>query len=125
MLGQLADHPRVAALREFITDWYVSYLSIENTRGQPEAGPQERLSKTGDNLPNVLPYLRENHPDRLDTIFDILRRRVPRLEKVLAEPIRDGRLLLQIKNATFEQPTPAGLTTTPTNHDGNHDGKPR
>lgn len=49
-LGQFAEHPRVAALREFITDWYVSYLSIDEARGQPEAGPQERLSKTGDNL---------------------------------------------------------------------------
>ena len=43
-LGQFAGHPRVAALREFITDWYVSYLSIDDTRSQPEAGPQERLS---------------------------------------------------------------------------------
>ncbi len=30
-LGQFAEHPRVAALREFITDWYVSYLSIRFT----------------------------------------------------------------------------------------------
>jgi predicted ATPase len=103
-LGQFADHPRVAALREFITDWYVSYLSIEDTRGQPEAGPQERLSKTGDNLPNVIQYLRETHPERLDRVFDALRRRVPRLEKVQAEPMPDGRLLLQIKDAPFEQP---------------------
>ena len=42
-LGQLAEHPRVAALREFITDWYVSYLAIDETRAQPVAGPQERL----------------------------------------------------------------------------------
>jgi predicted ATPase len=41
-LGQLAEHPRVAALRDFITDWYVSYLSIDQTRSQPEAGPQRR-----------------------------------------------------------------------------------
>lgn len=103
-LGQLAEHPRVAALREFITDWYVSYLSIDDTRGQPDAGPQERLSKTGDNLPNVVQYLKEQHPSQLDEIFSILRRRVPRLEKVLAEPMPDGRLLLQIKDAPFEQP---------------------
>jgi predicted ATPase len=103
-LGQFADHPRVAALREFITDWYVSYLSIEDTRAQPEAGPQERLSKTGDNLPNVIQYLRERHPERLDGIFEVLRQRVPRLEKVLAEPMPDGRLLLQIKDAPFPQP---------------------
>ena len=103
-LGQFAEHPRVAALREFITGWYVSYLSIEDTRGQPEAGPQERLSKTGDNLPNVIQYLKEQHRDQLERIFQTLRRRVPRLEKVEAEPMVDGRLLLQIKDAPFDRP---------------------
>lgn len=103
-LGQFAEHPRVAALREFITDWYVSYLSIDDTRSQPEAGPQERLSRTGDNLANVIQYLKEQHPDRLQQVFEALRRRVPRLERVDAEPMADGRLLLQIKDAPFEQP---------------------
>lgn len=103
-LGQFEGHPRVAALREFITDWYVSYLSIEDTRGQPEAGPQERLSKTGDNLPNVVQYLKEQHPKRLEQIFATLRRRVPRLESVEAQPMQDGRLLLQIKDAPFDRP---------------------
>ena len=103
-LGQFADHPRVAALREFITSWYVSYLSVDETRGQPEAGPQEKLSKTGDNLGNVIQYLKEQHPDRLEEILSILRQRVPRLERVDAETMPDGRLLLQIKDAPFEKP---------------------
>ena len=103
-LGQFAEHPRVAALREFITDWYISYLSIDDARGQPEAGPQSRLSKSGDNLANVVQYLKEQHPERLDRIFAVLRQRIPRLEAVLADPMPDGRLLLQIKDAPFEQP---------------------
>lgn len=103
-LGQFSEHPRVAALREFITDWYVSYLSIDQTRNQPEAGPQERLSKGGENLPNVIQYLKEQHPDRLEQIFSVLRQRIPRLERVEAEPMPDGRLLLQIKDAPFELP---------------------
>jgi predicted ATPase len=103
-LGQLAKNPRVAALRRFITDWYVSYLSIADTRGQPEAGAQERLSKTGDNLANVVQYLHEQHPERLDAIFSTLQKRVPRLEKVLSEEMRDGRLLLRIKDAPFDDP---------------------
>ena len=103
-LGQLSEHPRIAALREFITDWYVSYLSIDQTRNQPEAGPQERLSKGGENLPNVIQYLKEQHPDRLEGIFAKLRQRIPRLEKVEADPMPDGRLLLQIKDAPFDQP---------------------
>jgi predicted ATPase len=103
-LGQFAAHPRVAALREFITDWYVSYLSIEDARTQPEAGPEERLSKTGDNLPNVIQFLKEGHPEQLEQIFSTLRTRIPRLEKVMADVMPDGRLLLQIKDAPFEQP---------------------
>ena len=103
-LCRLAKNPRVAALRRFITDWYVSYLSVEDTRGQPEAGAQERLSKTGDNLANVVQYLKEQHPRRLNHIFHLLQQRVPRLESVLSDAMPDGRLLLRIKDAPFDVP---------------------
>jgi predicted ATPase len=103
-LGQLAKHPRVTALRRFITGWYLSYLSADSTRGFVEAGPQERHSPTGDNLANVIQYLKEQHPDRLNGILRTLAQRVPRLEQVTADVMPDGRLLLQIKDAPFEQP---------------------
>ena len=103
-LGQFQDHPRVGALRNFIIGWHVSYLSADSARGQPEAGPHERLTKTGDNLANVIQHLAERHPDRLDRVFKTLRRRVPRIERVLAETMPDGRLLLQIKDAPFNNP---------------------
>lgn len=103
-LGQLAKHPRVSALRRFITGWLLSYLTADNTRGVPEAGPQERLSITGDNLPNVIQYLKEQFPERLNQILGILSQRVPNLERVDAEILADGRLLLQIKDTPFEQP---------------------
>lgn len=103
-LGQFAEHPRVAALREFVTDWYVSYLSVEDARRQPEAGPQDRLSRSGDNLANVVQHLDEQHRGRLNEIFERLRRRVPRLDQVVAEPMPDGRLLLKIKDTPFEEP---------------------
>ena len=103
-LGQFAEHPRVAALRDFITGWYVSYLSAESARGQPEAGPQDRLSRSGDNIANVIQFLAEQHPQRLEQIFSVLRQRVPRIESVLSETMPDGRLLLQIKDAPFSHP---------------------
>ena len=103
-LGQLARHPRVSALRRFITGWYLSYLTAESARGIPEAGPQERLSATGDNLPNVIQYLKERHPDRLAKILSVISERVPRLEKVDAEFLADGRLMLRIKDAPFSEP---------------------
>jgi predicted ATPase len=103
-LGQLARNPRVAALRRFITGWYLSYLTADSTRGVPEAGPQERLSATGDNLPNVIQYLKEQHPGILDHLLNVLASRVPQLQKVDAEFLADGRLLLRLKDAPFEEP---------------------
>ncbi|MBI4861980.1 MAG: AAA family ATPase [Candidatus Riflebacteria bacterium] len=103
-LGQLKRHPRVSALRDFITSWHLSYLTAESSRSVPEAGPQERLSPTGDNLANVAQYLAEQHPARLRDIFSILASRVPRLEKVTHEVMPDGRLLLLIKDAPFDRP---------------------
>jgi len=103
-LGQFAKHPRVSALRRFITGWYLSYLTSDQARSVPEAGPQECLSASGDNLPNVIQYLREQYPERLGEILATLTQRVPRLEKVDSELMADGRLLLQIKDAPFERP---------------------
>jgi len=103
-LGQFAKHPRVSALRKFIAGWYLSYLTADNTRTTPEAGPQEKLSATGDNLPNVIQNLKEQHEEILDNILSTLSRRIPKLEKVEASIMQDGRLLLQIKDAPFAQP---------------------
>ena len=103
-LGQLASNPRVNALRRFITGWHLSYLSADSARGIPEAGPQERLSPTGDNLPNVIQHLKESYPDRLSEILRTLSQRVPRLERVDAQVLPDGRLMLQVKDAPFETP---------------------
>jgi len=103
-LGQFAKHPRVSALRRFITGWYLSYLTADHTRSLPEAGAQERLSPTGDNLPNVIQYLKEQHPQRLEEILKTLSVRIPRLEKVEASIMQDGRLLFEIKDAPFSHP---------------------
>lgn len=110
-LGQFAKHPRVSALRRFITGWYLSYLTADNTRTIPEAGAQERLSATGDNLPNVIQYLKEQEPQRLEEILSIITRRIPRLEKVDASIMPDGRLLLQMKDDTFAEPILAKFTS--------------
>jgi len=103
-LGQLAENPRVIALRDFITGWHPSYLSAAAARGHPEAGAEERLSPTGDNLPNVIQYLSEEHPRRLARISETLRRRVPRIEKIDPKILDDGSLLLLVKDTPFSKP---------------------
>ena len=66
MFGQSKQHPRVGALRRFISDWHLSHLSTDATRQTTGDGPQKRLSPTGDNLPNVIQYLQERYPERLE-----------------------------------------------------------
>ncbi len=105
--GQSALHPRVSAFYRFVTGWHFSDLSADATRGIAEAGPQERLSKTGDNLPNVIQHLKERYPERLEKILSILSEWVPCLEEVDTELVMDGRLLLKIKDAPFEKPISA------------------
>lgn len=103
-LGQFMRHPRVSALRRFIAGWYLSYISAECARGVPEAGPQERLGETGANLANVVQYLKEQHPARLAQIVDVLRQRIPMLDQIDTSIMQDSRLLLQIKDAPFDEP---------------------
>jgi len=103
-LGQFAKYPHINTLRRFIISWFISYLTADNTRGIPEAGPQEYLSPTGDNLPNVIQYLGEQYPQYLDNLLDRLRRYVPRLERVYVDILTDDRLLLRLKDRPFEQP---------------------
>ena len=106
-LGQLANHPRVVALREFITGWHVSHPSSEAAKWQPKAGPQKRLNKTGDNLANVIQHLQRKYPDILHRTSDRIRSMVPMIEQVTANPMPDGRLLLQIRDRTFSDPVMA------------------
>ncbi|MEO5369320.1 MAG: AAA family ATPase [Magnetococcus sp. DMHC-1] len=100
-LGNLAENPRVMALKEFITGWHLSCLSANNARVIPDAGPMEKLSPSGDNLANVIQHLKERFPERLLIIEASLRRRVPRLEGIDASLLDSGHLLLKVKDAPF------------------------
>ena len=102
-LGQFAEHPRVVALRNFITGWYVSYLSADSARGRPEAGPQDRLTRTGDNLANVIQFLAEQHESQLNRIFAVLRARVRRIDRYWRDDA-GWSSILQIKDAPFDHP---------------------
>ncbi|MFC7751976.1 AAA family ATPase [Tsukamurella soli] len=102
-LANFDQHPRVRYLRDLVSGWYLSYVEPSATRSQPESGPQRQLNKTGDNLPNVIQYLQEKHPERLRRIFAELGRLVPQLEGFETSVMPDGRLLLRLKDRAFDE----------------------
>ena len=103
-LGALAQYPRIAALREFVEGWYLSYFTPGAARSLPFAGPQQRLSVHGDNLGNVVQHMEREHPDEFDGILRKIAGRVPGIDKVDTQRTEDGRLLLRFNDRGFEDP---------------------
>ena len=103
-LGALAQHPRIAAFREFLEGWYLSYFTPDAARGLPMAGPQRRLSIHGDNLANVVQYMQREHPDEFHSILEKIASRVPGIDKIDTQRSEDGRLLLRFNDRGFEDP---------------------
>ena len=103
-LGALVQHPRIASFREFVEGWYLSYFTPDAARSLPMAGPQRRLSIHGDNLANVVQYMKREHPEGFEDILRKVASRVPGIEKIDTKPSPDGRLLLRFNDRGFVDP---------------------
>ncbi len=103
-LGALKQHPRISAFRKFIEGWYLSYFRPDAARSLPLAGPQKQLDVHGDNLGNVVQYMRREHPDRFDAVLRKIACRIPGVERIDTLPTDDGRLLLRFYNKGFSTP---------------------
>ena len=60
----------------------MSYFTPDAARGLPMAGPQRRLSVHGENLANVVQYMRREHPDDFDVILRKIAGRVPGIDNI-------------------------------------------
>jgi predicted ATPase len=103
-LGNLADHPRIVAFREFLEKWYLSYFVPDLARGMPMAGAQKHLNRTGDNLANYVQFIERQHPNRFSDVLDRIARKIPGVKKITHERQKDGRLLLQFNERGFMDP---------------------
>ncbi|SES81480.1 AAA family ATPase [Hymenobacter actinosclerus] len=99
--------PYAHSVKDLLQSYRFIHLTDDHLKGYSDAGPQEKLSSNGDNLPNVLYYLHERHPEALARITAQLRRWVPQLADVVPEITSDERLLLRFKDMAFEKPLPA------------------
>ena len=103
-LGVLGKHPRVAAFREFMEGWYLSYFTPDAARGLPLAGPQRHLSMHGDNIGNVVQYMQRDHPARFERILQDISEKIPGIQRIETKQSEDGRLLLCFNDKGFDDP---------------------
>ena len=100
-LGNLTDYPDIVAFREFLDSWYLCYFTPDAARVPPLIGPQKHLSRTGNNLANVIQYWECEHAGRLNEMLNRVLGKILGIRKIEAHPTEDGRLLLRF----FEQGT--------------------
>lgn len=103
-LGALKQHPRIASFREFIAGWYLSYFTPAAARNLPPAGPERRLSVQGDNLSNVVQFMKNEHPKRFEAILKRIADKIPGINRIDAKESEDGRLLLRFNDKGFKDP---------------------
>lgn len=103
-LGQFREFPVVSEFRSLIENWHISNFHIAEARYSHKVGYAEHLSTDGGNVAQVAQYLYQNHPDRFKRILDAMRWRVPGISEVEAKSMEDGRLVLRLKDGSFEEP---------------------
>lgn len=103
-LGNLSEHPRIVAFREFLEGWYLSYFVPELARGMPMAGAQKHLNRVGDNLGNYLQYMERQHPQRFKRALKHIASKIPGVKTIKSERQKDGRLLLLFGERGYVDP---------------------
>jgi len=103
-LGQFKEFRVVAEFRGLIENWHISDFHIADARPSAEEGYAEHLSTRGDNVAQVAQFLHDHHSDRFSAILEAMKRRVPGVSKVAAEPTVDGRLVLRFQDGAFKDP---------------------
>ncbi len=103
-LGNLAEHPRIVAFREFLEGWYLSYFVPDLARVLPVAGAQKHLNRTGENLANYVQYMERQHRQRFDRVLKRIAGKIPGIQGITHKRSDDGRLLLQFNDRGFSDP---------------------
>lgn len=103
-LGNLADHPRIVAFREFLEGWYLSYFVPEQARTLPMAGAQKHLNREGNNLANYVEYMERQHKKRFADVLKEVSRKIPGIRTIKPEKQKDGRLLLLFNESGYIDP---------------------
>jgi predicted ATPase len=104
-LGALKQHPEIAAFRQFLESWYLSYFTPDAARTLALAGTHQHLNSKGDNLANVVQFMEREHGDKFQTILNRIAEKIPGIGtiKTYRDPITN-QLHLLFQDKGFDTP---------------------
>ncbi len=103
-LGTLANHERVAAFRDFLTGWYLSYFVPELARNPSQAGADPHLDRKGENLSRYLQFIERKNPDGFRQALDRISKKIPGMLNIKPATSIDRRLILEFYMEGFSTP---------------------
>jgi predicted ATPase len=103
-LAQFEKYSAVKLLGDLIENWHISDFHISSARKEQDAGYGEHLSQDGDNLSLVIQYLYSNHREVFDRILESMKGRIPGVSEITASATEEGKVLLKIRDGSFEEP---------------------
>ncbi|MDR1009343.1 MAG: AAA family ATPase [Rickettsiales bacterium] len=103
-LAQFEKFPAVRLLGDLIENWHISDFHISSARKEQDVGYVEHLSRDGDNLSLAIQYLYNNHKEIFDRIIESMKKRIPGVSEIEATTTDEGKVLLKIKDGSFEEP---------------------
>lgn len=103
-LGTLSDHPRIAAFREFLSGWYLSYFVPQLARTQPMAGADPHLDRTGENLAKYLQFIARDQPAAFKAMLGRIAKKIPGIKSIGSVKAPDQRLLLKFEVEGYAEP---------------------
>ena len=68
------------------------------------AGVQKHLNIHGDNLANVVQFMKREHPDKFQKVLSGITKKIPGVANIETEVSQDGRLLLKFQGEGFSEP---------------------
>lgn len=110
-IGRTPKFRRIHAFRNFIRRWQFANISPEICLVSRTSRAQRKIDRSGRNLANVIKYLSEKHPDKLEEVFHTLRQRVPSFDKAFAVDDGNGKISLMIKDYAFMEPFQAKFSS--------------
>jgi predicted ATPase len=103
-LGTLTNHERVAAFRDFLTGWYLSYFVPELARKPSQAGADPHLDRKGENLSRYLQYIERTNPKGFLQALARISQKIPGVINIKSKTAVDRRLILEFYMEGFSDP---------------------